>query len=111
MRCAITAILCLVIGVGVGYYYAHSDSKAIETLQAERESLLQQNNILLTENIKLKKRIDKNLEALQWTTNAIDSIKKQQAYERQSNANRIRTAITGTDAEKLDLWAGYAGEN
>lgn len=105
------ALLLIAIGGAGGYFYAnYQDGKNIDGLITEQEKLVQQNQILLVENIKLKKRINANLDIMENLTISIDSLKTAQLNERKKNANRIRSLANASDADKLDLWAGYAGE-
>jgi hypothetical protein len=112
MKNIIYALLLLAIGGVGGYFYANYEKgKSIDRLITEQQKLLEQNQILLVENIKLKKRIDVNIDIMQGLTTSIDSLKTAQLNERKKNANRIRSLANASDADKLELWAVYAGEN
>jgi hypothetical protein len=103
-------LLLLCFGFAAGWYvYKPNPAEAVE-LEAEQKRLIDQNQILLIENIRLKKVIDKNLEVRITLEKNIDSLKIAQRNAQNKAANRIKHLSSATDAELLDIWARHTGE-
>jgi len=103
-------LLLLCCGFAAGWYvFKPNPAEAVE-LEAEQKRLVDHNQILLIENIRLKKVIDNNISVRLALEKNIDSLKIAQRNAQIKAANRIKHLSFATDSEYLDVWAKSTGE-